>query len=53
MVVENVENLIFSEIKSNMLCYIKIVKEKIGDGNNSRGIDFFMVMVIRRKLEDV
>ena len=53
MAVENAENLIFSETKSNMSCYIKTVKEKIGDGNNSRGTDLFMVMAIRRKLEDV
>lgn len=50
---ENPENLAFTETKSNTLCYIKTVKEKIDDDNHSQGSDVFIGMAIRGKLEDV
>lgn len=53
MAVENPENLTVTETKTNMLCYIKTVKEKIDNEHNSRGNYVFMVMAMRRNLEDV
>lgn len=47
MAVESPENLTSTETKSSMLCYVKAVKEKIDDENNSGGNDVFMVMAGR------
>lgn len=33
MAVENPENLTLTETKSNMLCYVKTVEEKIDENN--------------------
>lgn len=38
--VENPENLIFTETKSNVLCYVKTVKEKIDIESNSGEVMF-------------
>lgn len=53
MAVENPKNLTVTETKSITLYYIKTVKEKIDNENNSKGNCVFMVMAIRRNSEDV